>query len=136
MVRAAAGGSGQKSRQALADLRGIYWYPLYAFIRRQGYSADQAQDLTQAFITRLIEKNALRHFQKERGRFRSFLLSSLKHFLANERDSAQAQKRGGGAIPVPLHEAIQSGEHRYRLEPRDDLTPEKIFEKQWALGLL
>jgi RNA polymerase sigma-70 factor (ECF subfamily) len=136
LVRAAAGGSDQRSREALATLCGIYWYPLYAYVRRCGHAADEAQDLTQGFIVRLLEKNSLRHFQEERGRFRSFLLVSLKHFLANERDAVRAQKRGGGLAPVPLSVALHTGERRYSLEPRDEMTPEKIFEKQWALGLL
>jgi len=82
------------------------------------------------------EKNSLRRSQQERGRFRSFLLASLKHCLANERDAVRAQKRGGGLAPVPLSVALHTGERRYSLEPRDEMTPEKIFEKQWALGLL
>jgi RNA polymerase sigma-70 factor (ECF subfamily) len=140
LVRAAAGGSDRQSREALATLCGLYWYPLYVYIRRLGHDAEEAQDLTQGFIARLLEKNSLRHFQQERGRFRSFLLASLKHFLANERDAVRAQKRGGGLAPVPLSVALHTGERRYNLEPsvepRDEMTPEKIFEKQWALGLL
>jgi RNA polymerase sigma factor (sigma-70 family) len=136
LVRAAAGGSDRQSREALATLCGMYWYPLYAYVRRSGHDADEAQDLTQGFIVRLLEKKSLRHFQQERGRFRSFLLASLKHFLANERDAVRAQKRGGGLAPVPLSVALHTGEHRYSLEPRDEMTPERIFEKQWALDLL
>jgi RNA polymerase sigma factor (sigma-70 family) len=132
----AAGGPDRQAQDALAALCRIYWYPLYAYVRRHGYSADEAQDLTQGFIARLLEKKILRDFQPERGRFRSFLLASLKHFLANERASAHALKRGGGVSPVRLDLAMDSGEHRYRMEPRDDLTPEKIFEKQWALALV
>ena len=114
----------------------MYWYPLYAYVRRCGYDADEAQDLTQGFIVRLLEKNSLRYFQQERGRFRSFLIASLKHFLANEREAVRAQKRGGGLAPVPLNVALDTGEQRYRLEPREEMTPERIFEKHWALGLL
>jgi DNA-directed RNA polymerase specialized sigma24 family protein len=136
LVRAAAGGPDRQSREALATLCGLYWYPLYAYVRRCGHDAEEAQDLTQGFIARLLEKNSLRHFQQERGRFRSFLLAALKHFLANERDAVRAQKRGGGLAPVPLSVALHTGERRYRLEPRDEMTPERIFEKQWALGLL
>jgi RNA polymerase sigma factor (sigma-70 family) len=136
LVRAAAGGSDRQSRDALATLCGLYWYPLYAYVRRRGHDAEEAQDLTQGFIARLLEKNSLRHFQQERGRFRSFLLAALKHFLANERDAVRAQKRGGGLAPLPLGVALHTGERRYRLEPRDEMTPERIFEKQWALGLL
>ena len=136
LVRAAAGGPDRRSREALATLCGLYWYPLYAYVRRRGHDAEEAQDLTQGFIARLLEKNSLRHFQQERGRFRSFLLAALKHFLANERDAVHTQKRGGGLAPVPLSVALHTAERRYRLEPRDEMTPERIFEKQWALGLL
>ena len=116
----AAGGPDRQAQDALATLCRIYWYPLYAYVRRHGYSADDAQDLIQGFIARLLQKKALRDFQPERGRFRSFLLASLKHFLANERASAHALKRGGGVSPVCLDLAMDSGEHRYRMEPRDD----------------
>jgi len=115
------------SKEALADLCSLYWHPLYAYVRRQGHDAEEAQDLTQSFIARLLEKNTLQKFQEQRGRFRSFLLASLKHFLANERDSARAQKRGGGQASISIDSA---------LDPSDNLTPEKAFEKQWALGLL
>jgi len=108
-------------------LCGVYWYPLYAFIRRQGYIPEEAQDLTQGFFARLLEKKYIGDYQPERGRFRSFLLTSLKHFLANERDWANAQKRGAGNTPVPL-EDIQAGEQRYSLEPHHDLTPEAIYD--------
>ena len=122
LVMAAAG-----SDKALADLLEIYWRPLYVFVRRQGHSEEESKDLTQGFIAHLLEKGGLREFQHQRGRFRSFLLGSLNNFLANERDRATAQKRGGGVSPVPLDSAIQ---------PPDNLTPERIFEKQWALALL
>jgi len=127
LVLAAAGAPGAKSREALADLCRLYWHPLYSYVRRQGHDADEAQDLTQSFIARLLEKNTLQKFQERRGRFRSFLLVSLKHFLANERDSARAQKRGGGQEPIPIESGFTSSDH---------LTPEKAFEKQWALGVL
>jgi RNA polymerase sigma factor (sigma-70 family) len=127
MVRAAAGATGVKSSEALTDLCRAYWHPLYSYVRRRGYDSDEAQDLTQSFIARLLEKHTLRKFQEHRGRFRSFLLVSLKHFLANERDAARAQKRGGGQDAVPM----ESGLH-----PSDNLTPEKAFEKQWALDVL
>ena len=95
LVKAAAGGSDRRSREALETLCGMYWYPLYTYVRRRGHDAEEAQDLTQGFIARMLEKHSLRHFQQERGRFRSFLLASMKHFLANERDAVRAQKRGG-----------------------------------------
>lgn len=128
LVLAAGGSPTSESREALASLCGIYWYPLYAYIRRQGHSADVAQDLTQGFFTRILEKNPFRTFEQERGRFRSFLLGALKHFLTDERDWATRLKRGGGIA--------EAGESRYSLEPQDDRTPEKLFEKQWALTLL
>ncbi|MGH9660417.1 MAG: RNA polymerase sigma factor [Bryobacteraceae bacterium] len=115
------------SDDALAELLRIYWHPLYAFLRRQGQDHDRAQDLTQGFVAHLLGKGALREFRGERGRFRSFLLASLKNFLANERDRAAAQKRGGGVIASPLDSGV---------EPHDDRTPEKLFEKQWALAVL
>ncbi len=136
VVLAAKGSSTAASEEALATLCGIYWYPLYAYIRRRGYSADEAQDLTQGFFARLLEKRYLQDYQRERGRFRSFLLASLEHFLANQRDWSAAQKRGGGLLPVPLDLVLRSGETRYGLHARDELTPEKIFERQWALALL
>jgi len=124
--------SSDDSQQALATLCRSYWYPLYAFVRRQGYAPEEAQDLTQGFFTRLLEKHYLRDYKRERGRFRSFLLASLKHYLANERDWHRAQKRGGGTAPLSI-ETLRNGEQRYSLEPRSNLTPETIFERQWAL---
>jgi len=120
----------------MSTLCRAYWYPIYAYVRRLGYSADEAEDLTQGFFTRVLEKHYLRDFQRERGRFRSFLLTALKHFVANERDWAHAQKRGGPRPPLPLDDALQGAERRYDIEPRDDLTPDRIFERQWALAVL
>ncbi len=122
------------SREALARLCETYWYPLYAFARRWGHTADEAQELTQEFFSRLLEKHYLGDVRPERGRFRSFLLASLKHFLLNERDRALAQKRGGGQAPIPLE--IDTAEGRYRLEPVETTTPETVFERRWALTLL
>lgn len=129
MVRAAAspGLRDTRSQAALADLYRLYWPPLYAFVRRMGYDHDHAEDLTQGFITRMIEKNALQFFHKERGRFRTFLLASLKHYLANERAASRALKRGGELASVPLDDAGPV---------RDDWTPEKVFERRWAVELL
>jgi RNA polymerase sigma-70 factor (ECF subfamily) len=135
-VLIAGQGSSEESRQALAKLCRLYWYPLYAFVRREGYDPDEAQDLTQAFFARLLEKKYLKDYQRERGRFRSFLLTALKHFLSNERDRRHAQKRGGGASLLSLDAVMEAGERRYSLEPRSDLTPERIFERQWALTVL
>jgi RNA polymerase sigma factor (sigma-70 family) len=136
VVLAAGRQSSQESAEALATLCELYWYPLYAFVRRRGYDADAAQDLTQAFFARVIEKAYLRDATPARGRFRSFLLASLKHFLANEWDHARALKRGGGARMVPLEVEFGAGETRYRLEPANDETPELLFERRWALALL
>ena len=136
LIRIAVQGSNDESRQALTTLCRLYWYPLYAFVRREGYRPDEAQDLTQAFFTRLLEKKYLRDYERDRGRFRSFLLASLKHFLSNERDRANAQKRGGGASLLSLDAVIQAGELRYSLEPRSELTPDKLFERQWALTVI
>ena len=118
------------AREALAQLCSVYWYPLYAFCRRQGRQPHDAEDLTQAFFARLLEKNALASVRPEHGRFRSFLLASLKNVLSNEWDRAQAQRRGGGRLPISLHGA--DPETRYALEPADDLTPEMVFERRWA----
>jgi RNA polymerase sigma factor (sigma-70 family) len=126
----AAGHTGPQSDAALASLCETYWHPVYAYLRRAGHNMADAQDLTQAFFARLLEKHWLEAATPDRGRFRSFLLASLKHFVANERDRGQALKRGGGlSPPVPL----ESLEERYRLEPRDDSTPETIYDRQWAL---
>jgi len=136
LIHAARSGSGTQAQEALAALCRAYWYPIYAYVRRLGYPADEAEDLTQGFFTRVLEKHYLRDFQRERGRFRSFLLVSLKHFVANERDWAQAQKRGGGQTALALDDVLQDAERRYSLEPRDSVTPERIFERQWALAVL
>jgi RNA polymerase sigma-70 factor (ECF subfamily) len=133
VLQAAEGDTGH-SQEALAALCATYWYPLYAFIRRQGFDADQAQDHTQEFFARLLEKDYLKVADRERGRFRSFLLAACQHFLANERDKARAQKRGGGRLHVPID--FHDAEHRYGHEPAHHLTAEKLFERRWALTLL
>ena len=131
----AAGQRGSpQSSAALATLCENYWYPLYAYARRRGHQADEAQEFTQAFFARLLEKNDLAAADPGRGRFRSFLLTSLKHFLANEWDRARAQKRGGGRSVLWID--FGTAEERYRAEPSHDLTPEKVFERRWALVLL
>src|SRR6266545_6648204 len=134
VVLAARDDKNDGSAQALETLCQSYWYPLYAFVRRQGRSPHDAQDLTQGFFARLLEKNYLDDVRRERGKFRSFLLASMKHFLANEWDRARAQKRGGAHPHVPID--TQSAETRYGLEPAHDQTPEKLFERRWALTLL
>jgi RNA polymerase sigma-70 factor (ECF subfamily) len=122
------------SRNALASLCAKYWYPLYAYIRRRGYPFEQAQDLTQEFFARVLEKRYLERADRNKGRFRTFLLSSLTYFLSDDRDQRRALKRGGGSTPLPLE--IRAGEEIYRRDPSDHETPERIFERQWALAVL
>ncbi len=123
----------KETRDALVSLCENYWYPLYAYLRRRGYPADQAQDLTQEFFVQLLEGRYLDRADPEKGRFRSFLLSSLKFFVADEEDRQRARKRGGGAV-MPFE--FQSGEDRYQREPAHDETPERIFERRWVLLML
>jgi RNA polymerase sigma-70 factor (ECF subfamily) len=111
-----------------------YWYPLYAYARRRGCSPEDAQDMTQGFFARLLEGNWLADADRRRGRFRSFLLAMMKHFMANEWDKAHALKRGGCQPPVSL-DAL-SAETRYRREPADTDTADKLFDRQWAITLL
>ena len=118
----------------MATLCETYWFPLYAFLRSRSYSADNAQDLTQSFFARLLEKETIRHADPARGRFRSFLLASLKHFAANEHDREIAKKRGGD-IPI-LSLEIERAEGRFQMEPPSDETPERVFDRRWALALL
>jgi RNA polymerase sigma-70 factor (ECF subfamily) len=123
-----------QAADALENLCRAYWFPLYAHVRRCGHSPSDAQDLTQAFFARLLEKNWLADANRERGRFRSFLLASLKHFLANEWDKAQAQKRGGQVRLIALQ--ADTAETRYLHDPADDDTPNKAFDRRWALAVL
>jgi DNA-directed RNA polymerase specialized sigma24 family protein len=118
------------ARAALEWLCVSYWYPLYAFVRRQGHPPHEAEDLTQGFFTRLLETDFLTRVKPERGLFRSFLLAALKHFLANEWDARQAEKRGGGYTLISLDG--EPPETRYALEPADTATPETLFEQRWA----
>jgi RNA polymerase sigma-70 factor (ECF subfamily) len=134
VLAAAADQSGAERRSALEELAAAYWFPLYAFIRRQGHSAPQAEDLTQDFFARLLEKKSLATVDRDKGKFRSFLLASVKNFLANEWDKSQSQKRGGGQTLVALD--AMDAETRYALEPSDELTPERLFERRWALAVL
>jgi RNA polymerase sigma-70 factor (ECF subfamily) len=135
IVLAAAAETGSQSNDALDALCRAYWPPLYAFIRRNGHDEDAARDLTQAFIARLIEKGTLRQFERGRGRFRTFLLACLKHFLSNQRDLERARKRGGGRAFISIDDT-GAFERWSRLEPADRTTPETIFERQWALEVL
>jgi RNA polymerase sigma factor (sigma-70 family) len=120
--------------RALATLCQSYWFPLYAYVRRHVKDASEAQDLTQEFFARLIEKEILAIASPNVGRFRSFLLTSMKNFLTNEWNKAHAQKRGGRAALLSLD--FDSGDSRYGLEPGHDLTPERLFERNWAITLL
>ena len=123
-----------RAQSALAKLCSTYWYPLYAYVRRRGYSPHDAQDLTQAFFAHLLERQSFSHADPNRGRFRSFLLGVMNHFLANEWNRAHAQKRGGGATLLPLQ--WDDAETRYGHEPADNTTPEQNFERRWAMALL
>jgi len=134
VLTAGAGASVAGADEALASLCEAYWYPLYAYLRSQGRSADEAQDLTQAFFARLIEKRSIRRADPTRGRFRSFLLTSLKNFAVNERDRELASKRGG-ATPI-LSLELETADGRFQLEPPTDETPETIFDRRWAAALL
>jgi RNA polymerase sigma-70 factor (ECF subfamily) len=133
-VVSAAGRQSSGSADALNELCAAYWFPVYAFIRRKGYPREAAEDLSQEFFARILEHDSLSGVRRERGKFRSFLLASVTNFLANEWDRAQAQKRGGGCTTVSLD--FQAGEARYHLEPCHELTPEALFERQWAVAVL
>ena len=122
------------SDDALATLCRVYWYPLYAYVRRRGRSPHDGQDLTQAFFERLLEKDFLRSVAPGNGRFRAFLVVAMKHFLANERDKTLALKRGGGALHLPLDPGL--AESRYGDEAAEQMPADQIFERRWALTLL
>ena len=134
VVLMAANSDTTRAQSALEKLCRTYWYPLYAYVRRRGQSAADAQDLTQEFFARLLERNWLDRADQQRGRFRSFLLSAMNHFLSDEWDKARAQKRGGGITPLPLQ--FDAAETRYVHEPADNITPEHSYERRWALTLL
>jgi len=122
------------SQAALAELCQLYWYPLYGFVRRRGHAPEEARDLTQGFFLHLLEHKTLRRVDRQKGKFRSFLLGSLQNYLSNEAARERSLKRGGKTDFVHLD--VQSAEDRYRLEPVDALTPEKIFDARWAMALL
>ncbi|HUG19107.1 MAG TPA: sigma-70 family RNA polymerase sigma factor [Planctomycetaceae bacterium] len=132
LIARAAQDSSPESRAALEELCDLYWYPLYAFVRREGVSPDEAQDLTQGFFVSLLERQDLRAVHEEKGRFRSFLRTSMKHFLLNYWKHNRAQKRGGGNKLMSLD--FEVAEQRYSREP--ELTPDQLFDRQWALTVL
>jgi len=134
VVLAARDDDSTLARDALASLCETYWYPLYAFVRRQGASPHEAEDLTQGFFYQFIERHSIGSARPSGGKFRSFLLACLKNFLANERAAARAQRRGGGRPTIPLETG--DAETRYSLEPTDSLTPEAVFERRWAFAVL
>src|SRR5687767_1431555 len=134
LVLAAGGSQSTDAAEALARLCALYWYPVFAFVRHRGHAADEAQDLTQSFFTRLIEKRDLAAADPDRGRFRTFILTACQHFLLNERDRSMAVKRGGGRTPIPIDIAMAEG--RYQHSIAHAKTPEHLYERQWCLTLL
>ena len=134
LVLAAAQPGSEGAEEALARLCSLYWYPVFAFVRRQGHPTDEAQDLTQGFFTRIIEKGDLGDADRSRGRFRSFLLAACQHYLLNERDRARAQKRGGGRLPISIDVAVAEGLYQRALAHSE--TPERLYDRQWCLTLL
>jgi len=134
VVLAAGAGDPRQAEVALEELCRTYWYPLYAYVRRHGHSREDAEDLTQGFFARLLEKNYLEGITSEKGKFRAFLLVALKRFLANEWDRANRQKRGGGVPPLSLD--WQDAESRYQVTPADNLSPDKLYDRAWAVIVL
>ncbi len=123
-----------RANEAIARLCKVYWYPLYAYVRRQGYKPEQAQDLTQEFFARLLARNYFRALDRQKGKFRSFLLAAMEHFLAKEWRDANRLKRGGGQTLISLDQ--EDPETRYKIEPVETLTAERIYERRWALTLI
>jgi RNA polymerase sigma-70 factor (ECF subfamily) len=134
VVLAAGRGDSSASQAALEKLCRIYWPPLYAYVRRRKFKPEDAQDLTQEFFARFLAGNYLETVQQSRGKFRSYLLAALQHFLANEWEKARTAKRGGGQIALPLDDL--GAENRYRLVADLDRTPEEVYDQSWALALL
>jgi len=133
-VLAAGDRAAPQGEVALEELCRTYWYPLYAYVRRHGHSREDAEDLTQGFFARLLEKNYLEGISSDKGRFRAFLLVAVKRFMANEWDRANRQKRGGGAIPLSLD--WQDADERYQINPADTLSPDKLYDRAWAVTVL
>lgn len=134
MVFRASEGQDIQAQRDLEDVCRACWYPIYAFVRRQGYSPEDAQDLAQGFFEHVLRNNVLSHADPERGRFRSFLLGALRHFVSNEARRLRAEKRGGKIQFVPMD--VQEGEERYEREIAHPETPEKLFQRSWAENLL
>jgi len=134
VVLEAKGNDSARASEALEKLCRIYWPPVYAFIRRNGHSAADAQDLTQEFFFRLLSKDYLRHLRDQRGKFRSFLLTFVKHFLSDERDKASAQKRGGGQAALSFDDT--SAEDLYVAQTANQSSPDQLFERSWAQTVL
>jgi len=126
--------TGTAAHRAMGELACMYWFPLYAYLRRRGSSPPQAEDLVQGFFTRLLEKDALASVDRSKGKFRSFLLASLQNYLANEWDKTQTKKRGDGKTTLSLD--TLDAETRYAAEPADTMTPERVYERRWALAVL
>lgn len=123
-----------KRREALESLCEMYWYPLYAFVRRVGHSPHTAEDLTQEFLARFVERGDFGKIDRERGKLRSYMIGALKNFLTNERENHRSLKRGGGELPISIDQ--QQAEQWYGSEPADDITPEKLYDRRWALIVL
>lgn len=134
IVAAAGQQPSADSKRALESLCAAYWHPLYAYVRRRVPDVNEAQELTQAFFAELLEKNYVGSATPQRGRFRSFLLTAFKHFLAKQREKAKAQKRGAGRAPISLD--FQSEDSRLSVEPAAGLTAEQFYDQQWAIALL
>lgn len=134
LVLSAGRRSSPDSDRALGELCRNYWYPLYAYVRRQGHSREDAEDLVQSFFARFLARNYFESLDAGRGKFRAFLLASLKHFLANARDKAQRQKRGGDVPHLSLD--WRDADDRYQLDPPDPASPDRAFDRAWAVTLL
>lgn len=134
VVLAACRSSSPHYEEALSSLCHTYWFPLYAYLRRRGYDPNQAEDYIQSFFAQMLEKQYLREVEPSRGKFRSFLLVALRRFVSDQHDRDQALKRGGGHNRLFID--LESAEGRYSLEPVSDLSPERVFEKSWALAVL
>ena len=131
---AAGGRRSPQADRALEELCRTYWFPLYAYVRRCGRSKEDAEDLTQAFFARLLEKNHFAGLDSQKGKFRAFLLAALKHFLANEWDKARAQKRGGGAVHLSLD--WRTADTQFQVAAANEPSPDRVFDREWALALL